>query len=249
MGSASTTILSWITTEVDQALSLVHEHLARFVADPESTAALGSCQEHLHQVSGALRMVGLAGATRFCEAIEGGFARVNGARPNAAAVGAIDRAVLALREYVDGLERGQANVPLRLYPMYRELSELQGAQGVSEKDLFFPDLSLQAPAHADARALRAQERVPYLQAQRSLFQRGLLALLRGQGGLPEMRQALDALHRVAAQLPEPRALWWVAPALLEGLGEPADPEWLAHAKALCNKFDFQMRDLAAGAAP
>ena len=247
MDSASTTILSWITAEVDQALSLVHEQIERFTADPDKTSALGSCQEHLHQVSGALRMVGLAGATRFCEAIESGFARVNGARPNAAAVGAIDRAVLALKEYVDGLERGQANVPLRLYPMYRELSELQGAQGVSEKDLFFPDLSLQAPAHADARALRAEERVPYLQAQRSLFQRGLLALLRGQGGLPEMRQALDALHRVAAQLPEPRALWWVAPALLEGLGEPADAEWLARAKALCNKIDFQMRDLAAGA--
>ena len=247
MGGASTTILSWITTEVDQALSLVHEHIARFVADPESTAALGSCQEHLHQVSGALRMVGLAGATHFCEAIEGGFEGVNGPRMNVAAVGAIDRAVLALKAYVDGLERGQANVPLRLYPIYRELSELQGAQGVSEKDLFFPDLGLQAPAHADARALRPEERVPYLQAQRSLFQRGLLALLRGQGGLPEMRQALDALHRVAAQLPEPRALWWVAPALLDGLNEPADAEWLARAKALCNKIDFQMRDLAAGA--
>jgi len=247
MGGVSTTILSWIATEVDQALSLVHEHIARFVADPESTAALGSCQEHLHQVSGALRMVGLAGATRFCETIEGGFEGVNGPRMNVAAVGAIGRAVLALKEYVDGLERGQANVPLRLYPIYRELSELQGAQGVSEKDLFFPDLGLHAPAHPAARALGAEERAPFLQAQRARFQRGLLALLRGQGGLPEMRQALDALHQVAAQLPEPRALWWVAPALVEGLGEPADAEWLARAKALCNKIDFQMRDLAAGA--
>jgi chemosensory pili system protein ChpA (sensor histidine kinase/response regulator) len=248
MGTASTTILSWITTEVDQALSLVHEHIARFVADPESTAALGSCQEHLHQVSGALRMVGLAGATRFCEAIEGGLSGVDGGRPNVAAVGAIDRAVLALKEYVHGLERGQANVPLRLYPIYRELSELRGVQGVSEKDLFYPELGVQAPAHPGAKALRAQELAPFLQAQRALFQRGLLALLRGQGGLPEMRQALDALHQIAVQLPEPRALWWVAPGLVEGMAEPANAEWLARAKALCNKIDFQMRDLAAGTA-
>ena len=156
MGSASTTILSWIATEVEQALSLVHEHIARFLADPESTAVLGACQEHLHQVSGALRMVGLAGATRFCEAIEGAFEGVDGPRMNVAAVGAIDRAVLALKEYVDALERGQANVPLRLYPIYRELSELQGAQGVSEKDLFFPDLALHAPAHPAARVLRTE---------------------------------------------------------------------------------------------
>ncbi len=249
MGTASTTILSWITTEVDQALSLVHEHIARFLADPESTAALGACQEHLHQVSGALRMVGLAGATRFCEAIESGMSGVDGGRPNVAAVGAIDRAVLALKEYVDALERGQANVPLRLYPIYRELSELRGVQGASEKDLFYPDLDVQAPAHLAAKALHAPELARFLQAQRALFQRGLLALLRGQGGLPEMRQALDMLHQIATQLPEPRALWWVAPALVEGLGEPADAEWLARAKALCNKIDFQMRDLAAGTAP
>ena len=245
--SASTTILSWITTEVDQALSLVHEQIARFKADAASTAALGACREHLHQVSGALRMVGLAGATRFCEAIEGGFTRGDGAPPDAPAIGAIDRAVLALKDYVDGLERGQANVPLRLYPIYRELSDLQGTPGASEKDLFFPDLALQAPAHPAARTLRAQEVAPFLQAQRALFQRGLLALLRAQGGLREMYQALDALHQVAAQLPEPRALWWVALALVEGLGAPPDAEWLARAKALCNKIDFQMRDLAAGA--
>ena len=247
MGSASTTILSWITTEVDQALSLVHEHIARFMADPESTAAMGACQEHLHQVSGALRMVGLAGATRFCEAIEGGFAGVNGPRMNVAAVGAIDRAVLALKEYVDGLERGQANVPLRLYPIYRELSELQGAQDVSEKDLFFPDLALQAPTHPEARTLGPGELKPFLHAQRACFQRGLLALLRGQGGKAEMRQALDALHQISAQLPEPHALWWIAPALVDALGEPADAEWLARAKVLCNKIDFQMRDLDSGA--
>lgn len=249
MGNASATILSWITTEVDQALSLVHEQIARYTANPENTGALGSCQEHLHQVSGALRMVGLAGATRICESIEGGLARVNTLQPNAAAsaVATLDRAVLALQEYVDGLERGQANVPLRLFPVYRELSELQGVQGASEKDLFFPDLALQAPAHPAARAVRAEELKALLLAQRALFQRGLLALLRGKGGSAEMRQALDALHQVASQLPEPRALWWVAPALIEALGQSGGAEWLARAKTLCNKIDFQMRDLAGGA--
>jgi chemosensory pili system protein ChpA (sensor histidine kinase/response regulator) len=52
---------------------------------------------------------------------------------------------------------------------------------------------------------------------------------------------------VSAQLPEPRALWWAAEGLLDGFAVPPDAEWLARAKALCNKLDFQMRDLAAGA--
>jgi chemosensory pili system protein ChpA (sensor histidine kinase/response regulator) len=247
MGSASATILSWITAEVDQALERVREHIGKFSADPGNLAALSPCAEHLHQVSGALRMVGLAGATRFCEAIEGGFSSTAGSRPSAATMGVIDRSVLALKEYVDALERGQSNVPLRLYPMYRELSALQGSTGATERDLFFPEVTLQAPAHAAAQTLAEAELKPYIQAQRSVFQRGLLGVLRGQGGPAEMRQALDALHRVAGQLPEPRGLWWAALALVDGLADPPDAEWLARAKPLCNRIDFQIRDLAAGA--
>jgi len=247
VGNASATILSWITAEVDQALARVREHIARFTADPGDMSVLAPCPEHLHQVSGALRMVGLAGATRFCEALEGGFASTAGSRPSSTTIGVIDRAVLALKEYVDALERGQANVPLRLYPVYRELSTLQGAQGASEKDLFFPDLALQAPAHVDPRTLPPEHLKAYLQAQRAIFQRGLLAALRDQGGGPQaMFQALDALHRIAGQLPEPRALWWAAAGLVEALAEAPNAEWRARSKALCNKIDFQIRDLAAG---
>ena len=248
LGNASTTILSWITAEVDQALKLVREHIAKYSADPEDLALLRPCPEHLHQVSGALRMVGLAGATRFCEEIEGGFAKLNGARPSSQAVGVIDRAVLALREFVDGLERGQANVPLRLYPVYRELKSLQGKADAVEKDLFFPDTTVRAPAHGNPKALAQEALGPYLQAQRSLFQRGLLGALRNlPNGPQDMTQALDALHQVAQVLPEPQALWWAATGLVDGMRDPPDADWLARAKALCNKIDFQIRDLAVGA--
>jgi chemosensory pili system protein ChpA (sensor histidine kinase/response regulator) len=248
MGTASATILSWITAEVEQALKLVRDHIAKFAAEPWDVAALKPCPEHLHQVSGALRMVGLSGATRFCEEIEGGFAGLGGVRPSSQAVGVIDKAVLALKDFVDGLERGQANVPLRLYPVYRELKTLQGKTDAAEKDLFFPDLAVAAPAHPNPKPLAKEALTPTLQAQRSQFQRGLLGVLRNlPNGPQEMRQALAALHQVAAQLPEPQALWWVAEGLVDGLQDAPDADWLARAKALCNKIDFQMRDLAGGA--
>ena len=75
-----TTLLSWISTEVDQALNLVRDKIAKYLGAPEDEALLRVCPDHLHQVSGALRMVGLAGATRFCEAIEGSFSGLNGAK-------------------------------------------------------------------------------------------------------------------------------------------------------------------------
>jgi chemosensory pili system protein ChpA (sensor histidine kinase/response regulator) len=238
MSNASATTLSWITAEVERALTLVRDQIARFLAGTGDATALESCPGHLHQVSGALRMVGLAGATRFCEAIEGSLAA-----PSSDSLRVIDRAVLALKEFVAGLERGHANVPLRLFPVYRELASLQGRADSSERDLFFPDLSVRAPAHPQAKSLPTEELPDYLQARRAQFQRGLLAWLRSQpGGLEDMRQAVDGLHQVAPQLAEPQAIWWVAAGLLDALGQSVDPQWLGAAKALGAKIDRQMRE-------
>jgi chemosensory pili system protein ChpA (sensor histidine kinase/response regulator) len=239
MGTNSATLLSWITAEVDQALTLVRDQIAKFSAGGADAAALEPCPGHLHQVAGALRMVGLAGATRFCEAIELGFAA-----PSSASLGVIDRAILALKEFVDGLERGQPNAPLRLFPLYRELAGLQGGAESSERDLFFPDLSPAAPPHIKPKTLAMDKVAAHVQKQRALFQRGLLAWLRNstKGGLDDMRRAVNQLHKVAAQLPEPQAVWWVAGGMLESLEHPQSPEWVAQAKALGNRIERQMRE-------
>ncbi|HEY6966946.1 MAG TPA: Hpt domain-containing protein, partial [Burkholderiales bacterium] len=238
MNASSATLLSWITAEVDQALSLVRDQIAK-VAGGGDAAALENCPGHLHQVSGALRMVGLTGATRFCEAIELGFAAPGGVRPKDASLGVIDRAIQALKEFVDGLERGQPNAPLRLYPVYREL-----APNASERDLFFPDLTIVAPPHIKPKTLAPDKVAAHVQKQRALFQRGLLAWLRSstKAGLDDMRRAVNQLHKVAAQLPEPQAVWWVAGGLLDSLEHPQSPEWVAQAKALGSRIEKQMRE-------
>src|SRR4026207_222226 len=149
-------LLSWINAEVERALTLVQDSIAKFSAAPENDAVLQPCPEHLHQVSEALRMGGPNGAAPACAAvegtgggggtrgggaIEGGSAGSNGQRPSAQTMGVIDRAVVALKNFVGELARGQADVPLRLYPVYRDLSGLLGRKTISEKDLFFPDVA------------------------------------------------------------------------------------------------------------
>ncbi|HSC95179.1 MAG TPA: Hpt domain-containing protein [Burkholderiales bacterium] len=249
MAGIPLTLLSWIKTEVDSALRAVRDDIAGFLAAPEDAATLLGCAGQLHQVSGALRIVGLAGATRICETIESSFGALNQARPSKSALDVIDRAVHDLAEFIADLARGQANAPLRLFPVYRDLATLQGKPDVSERDLFFPDLEVQAPPHPDAKTLSRAELGPFVQAQRARFQRGLLGWLRKQpDGLKDMRQALESLHQASAQLPEPRALWWTAVGLIDGLSRAPDAGWLAHANGLCNKIDFQLRDLASGSA-
>ena len=239
---ADATLLSWINAEVERALLLVRDCIARFTAAPENQDALRPCPEHLHQVSGALRMVGLSGATLVCESIEGSFAGFGEARPSAATMGIIDRAVLALKDFVGDLARGQADVPLRLFPVYRDLAQLKGTPGVSEKDLFFPDVSIKTPPHRRPKTIPAEAVAPFANKQRALFQKGLLAWLRSPpAGLDDMRRAVNQLHKIAAQLPEPQGIWWVAHGFLDAVESATDPDWIASAKALGNKIEKQMR--------
>ena len=240
-----TTILTWITAEVDQALERVRDQIARSGSAPLDVRALGGCPEHLHQVSGALNMVGLAGATRFCEALETTLSGLNGSRGEAAEI--IDRAVGELKQFVDDVARGEPNVPLRLYPSYQALAQLQGRAECGEGELFFPDLAPPAPAHPQPKSLAEAELAPFLQSQRTRWQRGILGWLRRQpAGLEEMRETLDAIHSVAHQLPERRALWWVAAGLVDTLLDANEPQRLSHARALWNKLDIYIRALAEG---
>lgn len=244
--------LSWVKPEVDFALKSVRDDIARYLAQPDEAGSLQRCPQQLHQVTGALHILGLNGVVGFCRSMEHAFTGVT-AEPRRSTVGTLDRAVLALKEFIDGLAKGETNAPIKLFPVYREVSSLHGKPDVSEKDLFFPDLSPAAPAHPAATAVATDKLPAVLTAQRTRFQRGLLAVLRdpaNREGLKEMRLALESLDRLAAQLPPPRSLWWAATGLIDGLLHAAPQDaWTAGAKALCAKLDLRMRDLARGGIP
>ncbi len=246
--------LSWVKPEVDYALKLVRDNIAQYLANPEETAVLKKCPEQIHQVTGALNILGLNGAAGFCESMEHAFSSViAGPAIRKSSANALDRAVIALKEFIDGLAKGAVNAPIKLFPSYREISSLCGKSDVSEKDLFFPDLTPSAPNHPKATVVQMDKLPATLLAQRTRFQRGLLAILRSPAahdGLKEMRQALEALDVIAAQLPPPGALWWAATGLIDGLLLSKEQDaWSASAKTLCSKLDLRIRDLAKGETP
>jgi chemosensory pili system protein ChpA (sensor histidine kinase/response regulator) len=119
MPNPDSTLLSWITAEVNQALSVVREQIARYSAKAGDTALLHGCSDHLHQVSGALRMVGLNGATRFSEAIEASLGGLTAAKASRESMGVVDRAVMALKEFVEGRATQRALEPLPGVPRAR----------------------------------------------------------------------------------------------------------------------------------
>jgi chemosensory pili system protein ChpA (sensor histidine kinase/response regulator) len=242
--------LSWVKGEIDLALGRAHEALGKFAGNPGDSAQLKFARTHLHQAHGALSIVGLDGVTQFTEAIEQLLSDVEAGQVVATpAVGELaQRAITAIRHYLDEVASGMPNQPLKLLAAYRDLLAARGAERVASSDLFFPDLSLRPPKRTEEPLeLPAGEAARRLKAERARFERGFLRWLRNAedvSGVIEMREAVAAIEATQA-LPAARAFWWITIALLDALVERQVPVDF-HVKKLCARIDLQMRRLLEG---
>jgi chemosensory pili system protein ChpA (sensor histidine kinase/response regulator) len=246
--------LTWVKSEIDLALERADKALHELAASVAvANADLGQvrfCRTHLHQVQGALTIVGLDGVTQFTEALEALLEAVERQEQPCSAthIELARRAMASLRHYLDDLIGGQPNQALRLLPVYRELQAARGQERVLATDLFFPDLRVRPPRrNGSSPKIGGGEFHSRLRQQRAYFQRGLLSWLRAPqsgAGVPEM---LNAVKRIDAlqELPSARAFWWVATAFLTALAERALPAD-ADARQLCTRIDLQIRRLLEG---
>jgi len=242
--------LTWVKGEIDLALGRAEEALAAWVAGGDPTQ-VRFCRTHVHQVNGALDIVGLSGVTELTELLEALLLDVEEDRLAAAAIvhEVAAEALAALRQYLDDLIAGEAHQPLRLLPIYGRLAEARGAPPVHPGDLFYPDLSLRPPkAQITPPVLTPDEMRKALRTQRARFQKGLLRWLKQPAEAAAGRQAMsDALAAIEALQPNAaaRSFWWVSQAFLEALGEPS----IANeplARQLCSRIDLQIRRLLEG---
>jgi chemosensory pili system protein ChpA (sensor histidine kinase/response regulator) len=238
--------LTWVKGEIDQALDQARQNLAGFFGNPSDLSQLRYCLTHLHQVSGAILMVGLEGTARVSGEIEKLVAALEKQEiaPSAANIEVVNQAIAALSKYLSSLLDGEPDVPLRLYPVYQSLHQARNASDFAESDLFFPDLSARAPKDINAKPVGEAELQALAKVERARFQWGLLKFLRtpdDPAGMEAMRVALLTIER-AQSLPAQRTFWWSAGALIEGLlnkGLSPDTE----AKRLLGKVDQQIRKL------
>ena len=245
--------LSWVKGEIDISIGVIRENLALSTGRAGRVHALATCATHLSQVRGALQMLEFDGVTRYCECLEQAVKSFqdNHALATNTAIAVVDRSVFALSQFLHELSENGLNVPLILFPVYKELGELQGKQDLTEKDLFFPDTKPGAPAHAAPRQIDGEELFKFVGAHRALYQRGLLAWLKASSdreGLKSMHRAMDGLREVAAQLPGTQPLWWTATAFIEALTQ-TKPDWIAQFKPLVSRIDRYIREWMEGRSP
>ena len=237
--------LTWVKGEIDLALQRADEALDQYETGADGTP-LKFCRTHVHQVYGALSIVGLDGVTQVAESIEALLAGMeNGSlTPGELRVGVLRQGLAALRLYIDDLMVGEPNRPLRLLPIYLALAEARGLKNCHASDLFYPDLSPRSPRQLTTPAPLAAEQLKHaLKTERMRYQKGLLSWLKkpdeAEAGRQLMCKALAAIES-HQETPATRTFWWIGRAFLDALAEPAIAVDVA-ARQLCSHIDAQIR--------
>jgi chemosensory pili system protein ChpA (sensor histidine kinase/response regulator) len=239
--------LTWVKGEIDQALERANEALRQSSTDPTQ---IKFCRTHVHQVHGALAIVGLDGVTQVTESLEALLLAIEeGKAPGSPeAFATVEQTVGALRQYLDDLMAGEPNQPLRLLPAYQALATARGIPPARATDLFYPDLSLRPPKRQAAAKRSPQEIQALVKAERARFQKGLLTWLKNPeaaaAGLEQMRTALANIE-ASQDSPAARSFWWIALGFIQALGDRSSATQV-EARQLCARIDLQIRRLLEG---
>ena len=158
---------------------------------------------------------------------------------------AIENAYQALVEYLEELLSGAAHQPVRLFPYYRSLLEMRGAERIHPADLFFPNLAikLQLPA-------QPHSGVTDYVSLRKRFERALLPFLINAGGATEtanaaaMRDIIGEVAR-AQNNQQSRGFWWVMQGFSDAVASGQIRNEL-YIKQLFARINLQIRRLSEG---
>ncbi|MEF7614800.1 Hpt domain-containing protein [Aquincola sp. MAHUQ-54] len=216
------TALAWVHEELRRSLEIAHKSLRRHLkeadgiegadGDAADLALLRQAQAHLHQGVGALELVGLPSAALLLRAAEGALDKLAGARRlTGAAVDTLEFASFALMDYLQRLLAGKPVSPLLLFPQYRAVQEMAGAERVHPADLWPVEWrwrEIPADSAAQPRLLDAEAR--------TAIEGQTLALMRQPDG-PAAQQLSDLFAGLGAGARELHAvtLWKLAGAFFE----------------------------------
>ncbi|HEX5640471.1 MAG TPA: Hpt domain-containing protein [Burkholderiaceae bacterium] len=210
--------LAWVIDEIRTSLAAAVNGLKAFVANKQDVDSLRNARNQVHQANGALQLLDLRGVALVTEAVEQ-LTRQFESNPKdclPAPVRVVETALAAVMAYLEGLLSGRPNQPLRLFPYYRDVLQLNGAARVHPADLVFPDLSRRPAFHQiEARQFTTEQ----LRDRRARFELGLLGFLR-KADEPGPRKAMRAALAELEHMPQrglARSFWWVSRGLLDAL--------------------------------
>ncbi|WP_353152547.1 Hpt domain-containing protein [Herminiimonas fonticola] len=242
--------LSWVIAEIGEALTRSKVALGEaLMQDPETqSTTLRHAKTYLHQAHGALQIVDVDGVAIITETVEDLFDRFDSGQLSLTddSVHAIAHAYQALLEYLEELLAGLPHQPVRLFPYYRSLLQVRGAERIHPADLFFPNLAIRPQLPSASIALTPDDYV----ALRKRFERALLMFLKdadGGAGQASAKTMRDIVLRVeqAQSTQQARSFWWVMHGFADAVSAGQVPNEL-YVKQLFARINLQIRRLSEG---
>ncbi len=140
--------LAWVLEELRKSLESANKALKKFVRDTEiargtdlasvDASHLRIARQQLHQAVGALEMVGLEAPAHVLRATEAAVQLFvqHPEKCNEKSVGVVERSGFALVEYLEILMAGGTDSAVGLFPQYRDVQTLIGAERIHPADLW-----------------------------------------------------------------------------------------------------------------
>ena len=217
--------LAWVLDELRKSLDSASAALRRFVRD--AGLARGSdlasvddgqlriARQQLHQAVGALEMVGLGAPAHMLRAMEAGVQKFV-ERPelcSESAAAKVERAGFALTEYLESVLLGKPVSAVALFPQYRDVQELAGADRIHPADLWPLDwhwIEPQMPSVAETRVYDA--------AVRARMDQSLLRVVRSGDASAAAGLAQLCLSLAATQAArQPKIFWKISAGYFQAL--------------------------------
>ena len=245
--------LAWVLDELRKSLETAGSALRRFVRDADKARGtdmasmdagqLRIARQQLHQAVGALEMVGLAAPAHMLRAMEGATQKFveHPELCTEMAASKVERAGFALTEYLESVLQGKPVSSVGLFPQYREVQVVAGADRVHPADLWDldwrwlePEIALEQPALAYDAEVRGRMDHAVLKIVKNIDAQAAHALMN------------ISLGFVAAQTHrQPRIFWKICAAYFEALALGLLPNDL-YVKRAASRVLMQYAALAKG---
>lgn len=244
--------LSWVMGEVRETISNAGKLLIAATeqdAETQSTTLLHA-KSYLHQAHGALQIVDIDGVSIVTETIEDLIDRLHAGQLeiNSANIEVISSAFHAILCYLEDLLSGCPHQPVRLFPYYRALLEIKGAERIHPADLFFPTLSVHEKI-PELTLVTVAEPVNY-PILRQRFEKLLLTVLTAKDGAAQL-VAVQSMHDLIKEIEQvqstsqAKAFWLVMRGFTEAVAE-GSIENKQYVKQIFGRINLQIRRLVEG---
>lgn len=169
-----------IREAIEQIFTLIHRHFDSYATDTDDTRQIEECRYYMHQLNGMLEMLELNGVAFVGHNVEALLTALQERRtePDTEVLTVTRQAIRSIYRYLDALIDGETDNPVRLFPVYRKIMQIQGLEEISESDLFFPDVRESLPLQPVEPDLDDSSRQEAAKQARAQFQSGLLSWLK-----------------------------------------------------------------------